>query len=616
MEFRCPACETSYRVPVRIDQQVRCARCNHVWRVAETDFVIADDSPDESEMPEEFSSHDSDDARDEAGPQDADQDSLSALLDGRVSWPTERDAGHETEDHAPAGTWDGTEPGSPSPERYMANFAPEQDTGHETFWGGSPQADEEQARVAYSDEPETPSDPASPDSQVVGGWFSAGEPDERDDQPGGETHAAAFERIMEGIEEVIAEGGNVHEDSPDDGDGEQGDNPLRALMNQNDRANDLDQGEPEAPEASGVGNEIPDDPWGGKVVRLTTPGGAQHPDDSDHEANGDADAARGETAASVQPMADFIGKIAGDRADPGASEPDDMETGAGEPAARQPVDDREAGPVHFGALRSDMDDSARYSQRDPYQRDDADEDWAGQMHGAGQPDADPRDGEGFDADEDIFADRETDTETWRDEPADAFVARALADSDQQRGDPSFSDVPSGANDDALLAEYDFGDDEPVEMPAVAAAKPQPRRGRSVVTVTTAWALFLMILAGGAASVVSFREPIAKALPASAPLYAAAGFPVEKPPLSLDDVSYSWKGSPPEALTLDGSVTSTAEEVMELPELKIIVRDEAGNTVLEDSQFLGQVALVPGETFEFSVDVEVPPEKLRTVELSF
>lgn len=49
MQFECPnpECRTRYRVRVQVGQQVRCARCGHIWRVQEADFVS--DTPEEDQ---------------------------------------------------------------------------------------------------------------------------------------------------------------------------------------------------------------------------------------------------------------------------------------------------------------------------------------------------------------------------------------------------------------------------------------------------------------------------------------------------------------------------------------------------------------------------------------
>jgi len=51
-------------------------------------------------------------------------------------------------------------------------------------------------------------------------------------------------------------------------------------------------------------------------------------------------------------------------------------------------------------------------------------------------------------------------------------------------------------------------------------------------------------------------------------------------------------------------------------MQITARDDSGAVVAEESQFLGQSALMPNETLDFRVQVEVPPEQLETVELRF
>ncbi len=648
MEFRCPACNTSYRVPVRIDQQVRCARCNHVWRIAESDFVIDEAMQDESEMPEAFSTPGAEDAfeerRDEPGAQHFAGDNLSHLLDRGE----ERPGAQHMDESATAAQWSdpaqggsaGQDDDHDAPERKEAIFA------NESFASQEPADDAEPAQDPGYDDGGGPSkeDAESFDRRLADSWFSAAanQPSGEDSNDEAEPHAA-FERIMEGIEEVIAEGRSSEETSGDHA-GTQADDPLRALMSE-ERTRTLggtlqDQQSPQEPADDSA------DPWGGKVVRLTARGGDRQPEvrGQDHarpEEEGDAPSGSG---ASVEPMADLIDKIASGRAEPSDfAEP--VKGGGDERVEAEPAESaRNAmSEAHFEALQADMEDAAHtLSEGDsPAGRDRVAKNWADQSghdeelreslafdaaqeeFGARNSDEPRRgeyagdDGGSGDHDDDFTLSgdsnanwREADRDRWRDEPADIFAA----DTVRER---ALDDVPAmdAQDDDALLAEYDFGDEEADETPLDVAE--QPRRGAAgTLTVAAAWALFLAVLAAGVVTVISFREPIAKALPAAAPVYDAIGYPVDPPPLVFGEVSYSWDETSPNTLILTGQVKNNRSELTEVPNMQITARDENGEVVAEESQFLGQSALLPGETYDFRVRLEVSPEKLKTVDLRF
>jgi predicted Zn finger-like uncharacterized protein len=644
MEFRCPACNTSYRVPVRIDQQVRCARCNHVWRIAESDFVFADDARDENEMPEAFSSPGEDDARETSEARAGDDDGMSALVERVENWTSEPSA-----DPVADPTWPDVDQPTGDADHLGAALEPDAPGHDQPAVAAAFDAPGERPEDAHGadDELDGPSDEDAEgfDRRLADSWFSSGAEQAAD--PGGadgESHAA-FERIMEGIEEVIAEksGG----EGADEQAGSQADDPLRALM-PDERNRGLGGSLQDVPTPSGAES---DDPWGGKVVRLTARGGDRAPETRAPEpSQPERDAeSPSERDPSVEPMAELIDKIAAGRAEPADfTEPDDdapADPDASEPADRERSD---VGNAHFAALRADLEDAAHAANEGaaPDQHDATAESWASAGYRDEAHEAALRESLAFDTEQDAFepaddrrepladhvsalderaddpAPRDESEDGWRDEseaewrdaeerfhdePAAMFATDA-----RRRDDPGAEiDAP---DDDALLAEYDFGEEEPAE-PRPEADEP-PRRGAGTLTVAAAWALFVAVLAAGAVSAVSFRDQVAQALPASAPVYAAIGYPIDPPPLIFGEVGYSWDDASANTLILTGQVKNNRAELTEIPDIQITARDEAGEVVAQESQFLGQSALPPGETYEFRVQVEVAPEKLKTVELGF
>ena len=619
MEFRCPACNTSYRVPVRIDQQVRCARCNHVWRISEADFVIAEETQDESEIPEAFSSPGADDVPDErqdqAMAQAADADNMSAMLEGDETWGDD-----QGDDSAAYSDWSAQD-AAPDVDQY----APAEAEPGTARYDAAPEDDGNAADDYEADGP-SPEDAESFDRRLAESWFSrtADQPGEAGGQDA-DSHAA-FERIMEGIEEVIAERGGSDDGATDRADA-QTDDPLRALMT-DERARNLGgtlQGDPSAADPQS------DDDWGGKVVRLTARGGDRRVESraQDEQHMRQEDTAPSEGGGSVEPMAELIDKIAAGRAEPSDFEPHEPEER--EPAAR---DADAMNQAHFDALQADMEDAAHLVQQsgDDLQRDRSAENWATEGYRDDAHEEALRESLAFDTEQEAFESPERaeqqddryayeeearedglaardaygDDERMRDEPADIFTADPRED---RR--PAATDTQ---DDDALLAEYDFGDEQESETPPEVAD--QARRGAGTLTVAAAWALFVAVMAGAAGSAVSFRGQIAEALPASAPVYAAIGFPVDPPPLVFGEVGYSWDETSPNTLILTGQVKNNRSELTEVPNMQITARNDSGDVVAEESQFLGQSALMPGETYDFRVNFEVSPGELRTLELRF
>ena len=634
MEFRCPACNTSYRVPVRINQQVRCARCNHVWRVAETDFVFTDqDDENESEMPEAFSAPGSDDEysnahedpRAQASAPQVDDD-LSDMLERREIWP------NAWENRPAASAWaqdvaDETRAdfGADESGAYPGAAHDDNARDHDVSQAGMEPDTEPRHSTFHDNDPAPTADaPHTLDQQIADGWFSRADAEDGAGQPQSEAHAAAFERIMEGIEEVISEGGNRDTNTSAEPVSPSADDPLSALLD-GARGQGLEEPDERTQHAQPEGN----DPWQGKVVHLSARGAAAGRDATQrNEAEDD------ERSADV-PMAELIDKLA-----PGAQETaDDNTTERGvEPAEAADMPwvstlpanlediaaDETASTVETTAAEASAgwDDNSYHdpaheaAQReslafDPNQDDfdDHDEDERdAEFYPASEP-VNDRGGPLRHPDADAEPGRGQNNSSWREDRTDIFTQA----NDQSDHEPLAARAHlDPEDDDALLAEYDFGDDE-----ADATPHPEPeRRGAGTLTIVAAWALFLIIVAAAGVSTISFRNQIAGALPAAAPVYAAVGFPVDEAPLALDDVSYALQGEPPEVLTLNGRVTNVSNELIEMPDLKIRVRDEADETLVEDERFLGKAALLPGETMDFSVNLEVQAERLRTVELRF
>jgi len=661
MEFRCPACDTSYRVPVRIDQQVRCARCNHVWRVAETDFVFAEEERDDSGVPEAFgdaSGYDESDdqdrgdahsfspagfGRDQMGEEPAEQTESEPGVDADDQaiwgWPdAEAEAFSRQAADQPVGDAPPHDELEPHVEPDSANSS-DDDTDVSSgarFWNGEPEGN-----AAKQSRAET---------EIAEQWFSTlvGDGVESREPAHDEAPAAGFERIMEGIEDVIAETGNA---APDDGprenplvSGSGTTDPLSHLVSR-DKAQARDEAADRPLDAGGNDARREDN-----VVHFTAsraehrlgradepldPGGSVGLDTSDDDPSpAPASSPQTEHAQEWRSVADeSAGRhdAAGEnRADQGHDDGDDAGVRYGDTVGRFD---------YFAALRPGDHDKPERGETlaDPFERKAGEPDEPDARELAAQAaaaddahEAALRDSLTFDTARHDFADDGTDGEKWsasfqrdeNDRDDDLYVMggddRVRDGAPQERGDDRTTMLNDRVEDDVLLAEYEFGDDDDddAEQPPGVVAAQRAGRGAGRWMAAAAWSLFVVIFAGVAVATISFRAQITEVLPAAAPVYGAVGFPVETPPLVFDDVSYAVNGTPPDSLTLKGSLTSTADGIIEVPRLKVTVRDEAGNTVLEESRFVGQASIVPGQKVSFSLDLDVPPEELKTVELRF
>jgi len=643
MEFRCPACDTSYRVPVRIDQQVRCARCNHVWRISESDFVFAEPEPeqDEAYVPEAFSAPGTHDEYDETAPEDEpEEDRLAALLERGEAWPGENDRTDEMF---------GDEP-QEAPAQRQQPAAVEQRHDHPA------QAGDETARDADAS-PDTLGEHTAGDTpaglteepgssgplghEFPDRWFSERLGEASAAEPEAETgnNDAGFERIMEGIEDVIAEGGADIDDLARHKTEPQSAEPLSAFTEDAQRSG-FRSGDDAPAHTAAPDDDGDPDPWNGKVVQFTGRGADLRPDSGSAQqerlGGEPEDTSRGDE--SVETMATFMNKIAGPPAQSADSSDQVVPSGFAGASVRQTPELGDAGKTdqdHFEALQDGMEAAVHREDAGAFEEADDAEAWREQdyhdedeAHAAAQ-----RESLSFDPQQEAFYEPENAPDTGadsfaaqhrefeqRDEIAeDRYNDRTVpAASEPQQPDRRSPSAAAGAmqpdDDEELLAEYDFGDGEQPEPSPVSRAA--ARSGFGTLTVAAAWALFVIVFGAAVVTTLSFRNQIADVLPASESVFEAVGFPLDKPALSFEDVRYSWQGTPPEVLILEGEVTNLSGEVVEIPRLQISVRDENGAELLEDSRFLGQAALAPGETMQFSIDLKAPADKLKTVELNF
>ncbi len=599
MEFRCPACDTSYRVPVSVGQQVRCARCNHVWRISESDFVSAPGDPDAGEMPDEFAQVTSDgDAAEDASFAQV-RETLSSLLDHQEEWPDEAGEARRSDDPVqpdqdwPGGVW--SDAGRREAEDVGApDDDPDAPAASEAHSALGLYAQSESQGDAFGDE----EDDISPQQRIADDWFGGAtrEEDHDDGHAGQADQAASFERIMEGIEEVIAESGQtVHalrEDANptarDDAD------PLRPLIG-GARAEHV------SAEARDAGPR--ENLRAGKVVQFAALRGDLRtgaPDRSEDGGAMDAAESRAEAvsaAASPEQMSQLLDQLAAQQDErAGVRDGDDLDA----PDAAAPTDERaddgyaqEDAINPFAADRSALDPSYYDEGHEADQRESL---------------AFAQDRTAFDEDTQAHED-DGQPDEWTD-AEDYDAAELMPEASEAAGHDTFDDDRDGAAF-GFAGPGEPEDADGPEIPAQAA-----RSGTGFLALAAAWSLFLAILAGAGFAAIGMRERVSEALPAAAPLYAAIGFPVGRAALTFEDVRYTIEGNAAGVLTLNGRIRNVGDKLIEMPDLRIRVRDGDDATILEDSRFLGQAALLPGETMDFSVDLDVPADRLRTVELRF
>ena len=152
-----------------------------------------------------------------------------------------------------------------------------------------------------------------------------------------------------------------------------------------------------------------------------------------------------------------------------------------------------------------------------------------------------------------------------------------------------------------------------------AAKP-PRARRvadteqsSPVRAVAAVLLLLALMTGA----IGWRRPIVHAAPALAPIYALVGLQANESSLTLQDVKTAMvrEGTTP-VLTLEGTIENGRKTVARVPNIRIVVRDQAEQSVYTWTAAAPKTSLAPGETVTFKSRLVAPPGNGHDLEVGF
>jgi predicted Zn finger-like uncharacterized protein len=143
-----------------------------------------------------------------------------------------------------------------------------------------------------------------------------------------------------------------------------------------------------------------------------------------------------------------------------------------------------------------------------------------------------------------------------------------------------------------------------------------KRDRSRAAIF-AWAAGFIVFAGAAGSAIIFRNEVANLWPRTAVLYRMVGLDVNRFGLVLENVGAkrSFDGTTP-VLTVTGAAVNQGEERRRAPELRVVLRDEAGKEVQSWTDSLKVASLGPGERVEFSSRFVAPPVETYRLSVTF
>ena len=143
-----------------------------------------------------------------------------------------------------------------------------------------------------------------------------------------------------------------------------------------------------------------------------------------------------------------------------------------------------------------------------------------------------------------------------------------------------------------------------------------RRQRRPWPVPGLSAIILALVAANTI-LVAWRMDIVRLLPQTASLYAAVGIPVNLRGLSFEDIKMSKeKQDGMTVLVIEGSIVNVTARAVEVPRLRLAVRNESKNEIYAWTTLPTRSILGPGETLPFRSRLASPPAESRDVLVRF
>jgi hypothetical protein len=120
-----------------------------------------------------------------------------------------------------------------------------------------------------------------------------------------------------------------------------------------------------------------------------------------------------------------------------------------------------------------------------------------------------------------------------------------------------------------------------------------------------------------ATIIGWRADVVRVLPQTASLFAAIGLPVNLRGLTFANVT-SAKETQEEVsvLIVEGTIANTTGAPVEVPRLRLAVRNEGGGEIYAWTALPDRTVLASGETLPFRTRLASPPAEGRDVVVRF
>jgi hypothetical protein len=122
---------------------------------------------------------------------------------------------------------------------------------------------------------------------------------------------------------------------------------------------------------------------------------------------------------------------------------------------------------------------------------------------------------------------------------------------------------------------------------------------------------------GSMSLAGLKEEIVRVVPASAPLYAAAGLPVNLRGLEFRAVTSRLSGENAQRLLkVQGEIANLSPGLATVPPIEVVVRGDDGRALYRWTASVSKPKLGGNETIAFETRLVAPPEAGRDVKVRF
>jgi len=158
----------------------------------------------------------------------------------------------------------------------------------------------------------------------------------------------------------------------------------------------------------------------------------------------------------------------------------------------------------------------------------------------------------------------------------------------------------------------------VELPRVFRDRvEEERRLRRAALSGAGWAAALLVVAAAAVAAILFREPVVRAWPQAASVYAAVGFPVNATGLAIEHVAAEPSLEAGHAtLDVTGVIRNVTGHEVTAPPLRISLLNGQGKRVAGQIATLANARIPPGEQRRFSTAIFDPPFSAASLQVDF